>query len=35
VLIAVWIAAVFAIGRENTRRSGETEERIATEPLPA
>ena len=35
VLIAVWIAAVFAIGRENARRSGETEDRIAAEPLPA
>jgi ATP:ADP antiporter, AAA family len=34
VLISVWIAAVFAIGRENLRRSGEGEERIAAEPLP-
>jgi AAA family ATP:ADP antiporter len=34
-LISVWIAAVFAIGRENARRSGESEERIAAEPLPA
>ena len=35
VLIAVWIVAVFAIGRENARRSGESEERIAAEPLPS
>jgi AAA family ATP:ADP antiporter len=33
-LITVWIAAVFAIGKENMRRSGEGEERIAAEPLP-
>ena len=33
-LITVWIVAVFAIGRENLRRSGEGEERIAAEPLP-
>jgi len=33
VLITVWIVAVFAIGRENTRRSGEGEERIAAEPV--
>jgi AAA family ATP:ADP antiporter len=32
-LIAVWMVAVFAIGRENARRSGEGEERIAAEPL--
>jgi AAA family ATP:ADP antiporter len=35
VLIVVWIAAVLAIGRENARRSGEGEERIAAEPLPS
>jgi ATP:ADP antiporter, AAA family len=35
VLISVWVAAVFAIGRENARRSGESEERIAAEPLPS
>jgi AAA family ATP:ADP antiporter len=33
VLIAVWIVAVFAIGRENARRTGEGAERIAAEPL--
>ncbi len=33
VLISVWIAAVLAIGRENLRRSGEDEERIAAEPV--
>jgi hypothetical protein len=33
VLITVWTVAVFAIGRENARRSGEGEERIATEPM--
>jgi AAA family ATP:ADP antiporter len=32
-LIAVWTAAVFAIGKENARRSGEGEARIAAEPL--
>jgi hypothetical protein len=32
-LITLWIVAVFAIGRENARRGGETEERIAAEPL--
>jgi AAA family ATP:ADP antiporter len=35
VLISVWIAAVFAIGHENARRSGESEERIAAEPVPS
>jgi AAA family ATP:ADP antiporter len=35
VLITIWIAIVFAIGRENARRSGEGEERIAAEPLPS
>jgi AAA family ATP:ADP antiporter len=35
VLISIWIAAVFAIGRENARRAGESEERIAAEPLPS
>lgn len=34
VLVSIWILAVFAIGRENARRSGEGEERIAAEPLP-
>jgi ATP:ADP antiporter, AAA family len=33
-LITVWIVAVFAIGKENMRRTGEGEERIAAEPLP-
>ena len=31
-LISAWIVAVFAIGRENRRRSGESDERIAAEP---
>ncbi|MGD0526584.1 MAG: hypothetical protein ABSE49_15665 [Polyangiaceae bacterium] len=35
VLITVWIVAVFAIGRENLRRSGESPELIASEPLPS
>lgn len=35
VLITVWIVAVFAIGTENARRTGESEERIAAEPLPS
>jgi AAA family ATP:ADP antiporter len=35
VLITIWITIVFAIGRENARRSGEGEERIAAEPLPS
>jgi AAA family ATP:ADP antiporter len=35
VLITVWMVTVFAIGRENARRSGEGEERIAAEPLPS
>jgi AAA family ATP:ADP antiporter len=34
-LISVWIATVFAIGRENARRGGESQARIAAEPLPA
>ena len=34
-LITVWMVAVFAIGRENARRSGESEERIAAEPVPS
>ena len=34
-LIAVWMVAVFAIGRENARRTGEGEERVAAEPLPS
>jgi AAA family ATP:ADP antiporter len=32
-LIAVWMVAVVAIGRENVRRSGEGEDAIAAEPL--
>jgi AAA family ATP:ADP antiporter len=35
VLVSIWMLAVFAIGRENARRSGEGEERIAAEPLPS
>jgi ATP/ADP translocase len=35
VLVSLWIFAVFAIGRENQRRSGESEELIAAEPLPS
>jgi AAA family ATP:ADP antiporter len=35
VLITVWVIAVFAIGRENLRRSGEGPELIANEPLPS
>jgi AAA family ATP:ADP antiporter len=35
VLVTVWMVAVFAIGRENARRSGEGEERIAAEPVPS
>jgi AAA family ATP:ADP antiporter len=31
-LISVWTFVVFAIGRENRRRSGESDERIAAEP---
>jgi AAA family ATP:ADP antiporter len=34
-LISAWILAVLAIGRENMRRAGEGEERIAAEPLPS
>jgi hypothetical protein len=34
VLIMGWIGAVFAIGRENARRSGESAERVAAEPVP-
>jgi AAA family ATP:ADP antiporter len=34
-LVGGWIVSVFAIGRENARRSGESEERIAAEPLPS
>jgi ATP:ADP antiporter, AAA family len=34
-LASVWVLAVFAIGRENTRRANEGEERIALEPLPS
>jgi ATP:ADP antiporter, AAA family len=33
-LITLWIVAVFAIGKENMRRTGEGEERVAAEPLP-
>ncbi len=35
ILIALWIASVFAIGRENRRRSAEGEELVAAEPLPS
>jgi AAA family ATP:ADP antiporter len=35
VLISIWILAVFAIGRENSRRASEGEELVAAEPLPA
>ena len=35
VLVTVWVVVVFAIGRENARRSGESEEQIAAEPLPS
>ena len=35
VLITAWIVAVFAIGRENARRAGESEQRIAAEPVPS
>jgi len=33
VLVSIWIAAVFAIGRENARRSDEGEARVAAEPV--
>ena len=33
VLITVWMAAVFAIGRENARRTAEGDEQIAAEPV--
>jgi AAA family ATP:ADP antiporter len=33
VLVTVWIVAVFAIGRENLRRSGESPELVAAEPV--
>jgi AAA family ATP:ADP antiporter len=33
VLVTVWIIAVFAIGREYRRRSGESEELLAAEPV--
>jgi AAA family ATP:ADP antiporter len=32
---AVWIGVVFAIGREHQRRTGETEELLAAEPIPS
>jgi AAA family ATP:ADP antiporter len=35
VLISVWIVVVFAIGRENSRRSGEGEAHLAAEPVAA
>jgi AAA family ATP:ADP antiporter len=35
ILISVWVVAVFAIGRENLRRSAEGPELIAAEPLPS
>jgi AAA family ATP:ADP antiporter len=34
-LITVWMVAVFAIGRENRRRSGESPALVAAEPLPS
>jgi ATP:ADP antiporter, AAA family len=34
-LVVMWIAVVFAIGREQARRAGETEEQIAAEPVPS
>ncbi len=34
-LVTAWIVAVFAIGRENARRAGEIDARIAAEPLPS
>jgi AAA family ATP:ADP antiporter len=33
-LITLWIVTVFAIGKENMRRTGEGEERIVAEPVP-
>ncbi|HEY8086937.1 MAG TPA: hypothetical protein VIF09_03810 [Polyangiaceae bacterium] len=33
VLISAWIVAVFAIGKENRRRSGETPEQLEAEPV--
>jgi AAA family ATP:ADP antiporter len=35
VLITIWVVSVFAIGRENQRRSAEGEELIAAEPVPS
>jgi AAA family ATP:ADP antiporter len=35
VLISVWIVIVFAIGRENMRRSGETPAQLEAEPVPS
>jgi AAA family ATP:ADP antiporter len=35
VLVSAWVVLVFAVGRENSRRTGEGEERIALEPLPS
>ncbi len=34
-LVSVWVVLVFAVGRENARRTGEGEERIALEPVPS
>ncbi len=35
VLVSVWVVLVFAVGRENARRTGEGEARVALEPLPS
>ncbi len=35
VLVSGWVVLVFAVGRENARRTGETQERVALEPLPS
>jgi ATP:ADP antiporter, AAA family len=35
VLVSAWVVLVFAVGRENARRTGEGEERIAIEPVPS
>jgi AAA family ATP:ADP antiporter len=34
-LVSLWVVLVFAVGRENARRTGETQERVALEPLPS
>ncbi|HTB74092.1 MAG TPA: hypothetical protein VK762_12650, partial [Polyangiaceae bacterium] len=35
VLVSAWVVLVFAVGRENARRTGEGEARVALEPLPS